>query len=79
MYSLNPVNAYDLGLVKQIEVDSVIGENAKNNAFVKVESIEHSGKSKIVAKILLDVNTPQGVQRKKMTADKNNLDFAERK
>jgi len=75
MYSLNPVKAYDLGLVKQIEVDSVLSENAKNNAFVKVESIQHSGKSKIVAKILLDVNTPQGVQRKKMLVDKNNFDL----
>jgi type III restriction enzyme len=28
VYSLNPVNAYDLGLVKQIEVDSVVSENA---------------------------------------------------
>ena len=26
MYSLNPVKAYDLGLVKQIEVDSVMSE-----------------------------------------------------
>ncbi|MDR2145622.1 MAG: DEAD/DEAH box helicase, partial [Tannerella sp.] len=37
-YSLNPVHAYDLGLVKQIEVDSVVSENAMNEAFVKVES-----------------------------------------
>lgn len=28
MYSLNPVKAYDLGLVKQIEVDSVMCEHA---------------------------------------------------
>ena len=32
-YSLNPVMAYDLGLVKQIEVDSIIEENAYNDAF----------------------------------------------
>jgi type III restriction enzyme len=75
MYSLNPVNAYDLGLVKQIEVDSVVSENAMNDAFVKVESIQHSGKNKIIAKILLDVNTPQGVQRKKVTADRDNFDL----
>jgi len=75
MYSLNPVNAYDLGLVKQIEVDSVMSENSMNQAFVKVESIQRSGKNKIVAKILLDVNTPQGVQRKKMIVDKNNHDL----
>ena len=75
MYSLNPVQAYDLGLVKQIEVDSVVGENAMNEAFVKVEKIEHSGKNKIVAKIFLDVNMPQGVQRKKVTVDRNNADL----
>ncbi len=69
MYSLNPVNAYDLGLVKQIEVDSVIGENAMNDAFVKVESIQHSGKNKIITKITLDVNTAKGVQRKTLTAN----------
>ena len=75
MFSLNPVNAYDLGLVKQIEVDSVIGENSMNDAFLKVESIQHSGKNKIIAKILLEVNTPQGVQRKKVTIDRDNCDL----
>ena len=75
MYSLNPVHAYDLGLVKQIEVDSVLGENAMNEAFVKVENIQHSGKNKIVAKILLDVNTPQGVKRKNVTIDRDNFDL----
>ncbi|MDR2232850.1 MAG: DEAD/DEAH box helicase, partial [Tannerella sp.] len=74
-YSLNPVHAYDLGLVKQIEVDSVVSENAMNEAFVKVESIRHSGKNKIIARILLDVNTPQGVQCKEVTIDKNNFDL----
>ncbi|MCL1921340.1 MAG: DEAD/DEAH box helicase family protein [Kiritimatiellaeota bacterium] len=69
VYSLNPVDAYDLGLVKRIEVDSVVGENAMNDAFVKVESVGHSGKNKIVAKLWLDVNTATGVQRKKVTVD----------
>ena len=75
MYSLNPVNAYDLGLVKQIEVDSVVGENAMNEAFVKLENIRHSGKNKLVAQILLDVNSPKGVQRKKITIDRNGFDL----
>jgi len=39
-YSLNPVKAYDLGLVKQIEVDSIMEENTYNDAFVAVESIK---------------------------------------
>ena len=75
MYSLNPVDAYDLGLVKHIEVDSVVSENAMNDAFLKVESVQHSGKNKIVAKVLLDVNTPKGVRRKRVTVDKNNYDL----
>jgi hypothetical protein len=29
MYSLNPVKAYELGLVKQIEVDSVVSWEGK--------------------------------------------------
>jgi len=36
VYSLDPVKAYDLGLVKQIEVDSIVTENDFNEAFVEV-------------------------------------------
>ena len=39
VYSLNPVKAYDAGLVKQIEVDLVISENAMNSAFIQLEKI----------------------------------------
>ncbi|WP_222597094.1 DEAD/DEAH box helicase family protein [Chitinophaga pinensis] len=53
MYSLNPVKAYDLGLVKQIEVDSVVSDNAMNDAFVQVEKIQSVGKNKIAAKLKL--------------------------
>lgn len=69
VYSLNPVKAYDLGLVKQIEVDSVVSENAMNDAFVQVESIKPSGKNKIVAKLKLDVNSPKGIVRKSVSVD----------
>ena len=67
MYSLNPVKAYDLGLVKQIEVDSVMSENAMNEAFIQLESI-NKGKSKITAKIKIDYNTTNGVIKKSVTA-----------
>ena len=63
MYSLNPVKAYDLGLVKQIEVDSVLSENDFNSAYIQVESVNRSGNS-IAAKIKIDVNTTDGVKRK---------------
>lgn len=75
MYSLNPVKAYDLGLVKQIEVDSVVSENAMNDAFVQVEKIQASGKNKIIAKLKIDVNTPKGVVRKSITVDRDKFDL----
>lgn len=39
MYSLNPVKAYDLDLVKQIEVDSIVSENDYNSSFIQLEAI----------------------------------------
>jgi len=75
VYSLNPVKAYDLGLVKQIEVDSVVSQNAMNHAFVQLESVRPSGKNKIVAKLKLDINTPKGVVRKSVSVDRDHLDL----
>jgi type III restriction enzyme len=76
MYSLNPVKAYDLGLVKQIEVDSVLSENDFNSAFIQVESVNRTGNS-ITAKIKLDVITPEGVKRKSVTANARKNDLFE--
>src|SRR5690554_5516690 len=65
-YSLNPVKAYDLGLVKQIEVDSIIEENAYNDAFVSVESITAT-KTKVTAKVSINSNENGGVKKKILT------------
>lgn len=65
-YSLNPVKAYDLGLVKQIEVDSIIEENAYNDAFVSVESITAT-KTKVTAKVSINSNESGGVKKKTLT------------
>lgn len=65
-YSLNPVKAYDLGLVKQIEVDSIIEENAYNDAFVSVESITAT-KTKVTAKVSINSNENGGVKKKTLT------------
>lgn len=62
-YSLNPVKAYDLGLVKQIEVDSIIEENTYNDAFVAVESIKAT-KTKVTASLSIYSNEPGGVKKK---------------
>lgn len=76
MYSLNPVKAYDLGLVKQIEVDSIVSENDFNDSYIQVESINRIGNN-ITAKIKIDVNSLQGVNRKSVTANRRKLDLFE--
>ena len=68
VYSLDPVKAYDLGLVKQIEVDSIVTENDFNDAFVSLKKVYNPGKNSVAAKIKIDVNTKEGVKRKVVTA-----------
>ena len=67
VYSLDPVKAYDLGIVKQIEVDSIVTENDFNEAFVCLEKV-NATKTRTSAKIKIDVNTKDGVKRKAVTA-----------
>jgi type III restriction enzyme len=74
MYSLNPVKAYDLGLVKQIEVDSVVSENDFNSPYIQLENITRTGNS-IKAKIIIDSITTNGVKRKSVTAGGRSLDL----
>jgi type III restriction enzyme len=74
MYSLNPVRAYDLGLVKQIEVDSIVSENDFNFAFLQLENITRT-ENAIKAKIKIDVNTDNGVKRRSVMASGRNLDL----
>ena len=66
VYNLDPVKAYDLGLVKQIEVDSIVTENDFNEAFVSLEKV-NAAKTSTSAKIKIDVNTKDGVKRKAVT------------
>jgi len=68
VYSLDPVKAYDLGLVKQIEVDSIVTENDFNDAFVSLNKVYNPGKNSVAAKVKIDVNTKEGVKRKLVTA-----------
>jgi type III restriction enzyme len=67
VYSLDPVKAYDLGLVKQIEVDSVFAEDNYNDAFVSLELVKAT-KTRTSAKLRLDVNQNNGVTKKTITA-----------
>ncbi len=66
IYKLSPIDAYDLGLVKKIEVDSVIEENSMNDAFIQLHSIK-SGKRSMSASISIMCNTTDGVKKTKVT------------
>jgi len=67
VYSLDPVKAYDLGLVKQIEVDSIVTENDFNDAFIKLEKVSAT-KTRTSARLTIDVNQKDGVARKTVSA-----------
>lgn len=66
IYKLDPVRAYELGLVKQISVDSVIDLSSHNQAYVEVESFTRGTRS-IAAKALLWVNERSGPKKKRVT------------
>lgn len=66
VYSLNPVKAYDLGLVKQIEVDSIVTEDSNNEAFVVLESVTAT-KTRVTAKLTINVNDDNGIKKKGVT------------
>lgn len=67
VYKLDPVKAYDLGLVKQIEVDAVVAKNDSSGAFVGVDGFRTARRS-VTAKITVFVNARSGAQKKQVTA-----------
>ena len=73
LYSLNPVKAYDAGLVKQIEVDSVMSDDAFNEAYIELLDITPK-KTKITAKVSVYVNV-KGVVKKKTISISDNDDL----
>ncbi|MBJ7580484.1 DEAD/DEAH box helicase family protein [Aeromonas veronii] len=66
LYSLSPVQAYDLGLVKQIEVDGVLADESHNEAFIELVGIEAKARG-ITAKVNIDVNELDSVKRKSVS------------
>ena len=66
IHSLDPVRAYELGLVKQIGVDSVIELKDANQAFVEVESFRTGARS-VSAKLCIWINQAQGPAKKSVT------------
>ncbi|WP_316800200.1 DEAD/DEAH box helicase family protein [Pedobacter frigidisoli] len=65
LYTLNPVQAYDLGLVKQIEVDGITAHPDFNNSFIKLVGFEQK-KQSLTAKIFIHVQNLFEIKEKKI-------------
>jgi type III restriction enzyme len=76
LYRLDPVRAYDLKLVKRIEVDSVLDEEDFNKPFIHVKSIVAT-KTKVTAKLEIDVHGKGGPQRKVVSVSAGGIDLFE--
>lgn len=76
LYSLNPVAAYDLNLVKRIEVDSILDDPNYSEPYILVKSIKAT-KTKVTAKLEIDINTNNGPERKTKSVHKNGTDLYE--
>ncbi|WP_006521471.1 DEAD/DEAH box helicase family protein [Desulfoscipio gibsoniae] len=74
MYRLDPVKAYDMHLVKRIEVDSILDEPDFNRPFIRVESIKAT-KTKITARLTIDVQRGGAVKRTTVSVSKNGVDL----
>lgn len=65
VYRLDPIKAFELGLVKQINVASVLGENSHNQAYVKLLNVDN--KNGIKAKLEIHKQTTGGPKPAKIT------------
>jgi type III restriction enzyme len=75
VYKLDPIRAYEMRLVKQIVVSSVIGKDAFNGAYVRFDSVDNS--RGIKAKITVHVNKKGEVKPEKFTLSKAGADLYE--
>lgn len=69
LYRLDPIKAYELRLVKQIVVASATGENAQNDAYIKLVEVEH--KPRIRAKVRIQVQGKSGISEKDFWVKQN--------
>lgn len=74
VYRLTPVQAYDLKLVKHIEVDSILDESDYNQPFICIQEIKAT-KNSVSAKVLIDVKNTTGIKRKAVSIKKSGIDL----
>lgn len=68
IYRLTPADAYNLGLVKQIDVWSVLQDEDANRPHIRLIKVNR-GKRSISARIEIDCAAPGGIKRKTVTAN----------
>jgi type III restriction enzyme len=66
MYKLDPIQAYELGLVKKIEVASVVAEDSYHAAFIKVRNIKNQNGT-LKAYLTIHQDTEEGPKESKTT------------
>jgi type III restriction enzyme len=68
LYNLDPIRAYDMRLVKQIEVASIRSQENFNQTFIRLDSIGYAKNAKIPhAKATIHEDTKTGPKEKKIT------------
>jgi type III restriction enzyme len=68
LYNLDPIRAYDMRLVKQIEVASIQSEQNFNQTFIRLDSIGYAKNARIPhAKATIHEDTKTGPKEKKIT------------
>jgi type III restriction enzyme len=68
LYNLDPIRAYDMRLVKQIEVASIRSEGDFNQVFIRLDSIGYAKNAKTPhAKATIHEDTRSGPKEKKIT------------
>jgi len=65
LYKLDPVKAYDMRLVKRIEVASVLSAEYFNEPFIQFKSVDN--RNGIKARLAIHVDTPSGPKIKNIT------------
>ena len=68
LYNLDPIRAYDMRLVKQIEVSSIQSEDNFNEVFIRLDNIGYAkGSTYPHGKATIHVDKPSGPKEKKIT------------
>ena len=68
LYKLDPIKAYDLHLVKRIEVSSVKADDSFNDVFIRLDKVDYTKGAKTPhAKVTINVDTLNGPKPKTFT------------